>query len=124
MSDVSGQSEVYVRSFPEPSGPIQISVAGGSEPRWAFNGQEIFYRTGTHMMAAGIEVEPAFRVTKREPLFVDVYARVYDYQIQYDIDPRSGRFLLISGEERTRIIVVLNWLEEIRQRMAEQGGSQ
>ena len=120
VSDVSGRPEVYVRSFPEASGPIRISVAGGSEPTWALNGQEIFYRTETHMMAAGIEVEPVFRATKRDTLFADVYARVFNNQIQYDIDPRSGRFLLISGEEATQIVVVHNWFEELKAKVGNE----
>ena len=43
-SDVSGRSEIYVRSFPEPRGQVQISNGGGSRPHWRKDGGEILYR--------------------------------------------------------------------------------
>jgi Tol biopolymer transport system component len=40
----SGQSEIYVRPFPDvSSGRWQISTGGGTRPLWAPNGQELFY---------------------------------------------------------------------------------
>src|SRR5262249_2851799 len=41
-SNESGQDQVFVRSFPDGQHPIQISSAGGTEPRWRGDGQELF----------------------------------------------------------------------------------
>jgi serine/threonine-protein kinase len=44
VSDESGRAEVYVRPFPAvDQGRWLISTGGGSEPRWARNGRELFY---------------------------------------------------------------------------------
>ena len=42
-SDESGRREVYVSGLPGPSGKWQVSVAGGSQPRWRHDGREIFF---------------------------------------------------------------------------------
>ncbi len=33
-SDESGRSEIYITSFPKPTGKLQVSIAGGVTPRW------------------------------------------------------------------------------------------
>jgi serine/threonine-protein kinase len=37
--------EVYVRAFPDKGSRWLISNGGGTMPRWARNGRELFYRT-------------------------------------------------------------------------------
>ena len=44
-SDVSGKREIYVRSFPGPSGEWQISSGGGKSPKWSDDGTKIYYLT-------------------------------------------------------------------------------
>src|SRR5262249_10120496 len=39
VSDESGLNEVYVRPFPPRPGQWTVSTAGGTEPRWASNGE-------------------------------------------------------------------------------------
>ncbi|MCH7476389.1 MAG: PD40 domain-containing protein [Gemmatimonadetes bacterium] len=126
VSDESGQDEVYVRAFPEPTAQILVSVRGGSEPSWAPSGQELFYRTPNGMMAAAVQTAPVFRVTERELLFEDIYRTVGQLAApvsQYDVDPRSGRFLMIKTEQaagEAEIVVVVNWVEELRRRMGRE----
>jgi serine/threonine-protein kinase len=48
VTDASGASQVVVQPFPGPGGQVQVSVAGGSEPVWAPDGRQIFYRDGRH----------------------------------------------------------------------------
>ena len=43
-SDESGNLEVYVRSFPAGDGKWQVSTAGGRQPRWRSDHQELFYQ--------------------------------------------------------------------------------
>ncbi len=42
-SDESGRFEVYVRGFPSASSQWTISPAGGMQPEWRRDGQELFY---------------------------------------------------------------------------------
>ena len=78
----------------------------------------MFYRTASGMMAATVETETAFRVTGRTVLFQDDYQTVSINYAHYDVDPRSGRFLVLKGEQASmEIVVVANWFEELRRRM-------
>ncbi len=120
-SNESGRDQVYVRAFPEPAGQVQVSVNGGHSPRWAPGGDELFYRTADGLTAATVETETAFSVTGRTVLFEDVYQTVTTAYAHYDVDPRSGRFLMLKGEQVSgEIIVVANWFEELRRRMGNE----
>ena len=62
-SKESGQTEVYVRPFPDvEDGRWQISRDGGSEPVWALDGRELFFRGGnrSNMMVVAVDTESTF----------------------------------------------------------------
>ena len=60
-SDATGQSEVYVRPFPDvESGQWLVSTGGGSEPTWSRDGRELFYRSVNGMMTVPIRTDPTF----------------------------------------------------------------
>ena len=48
-SDESGQFEVYVDSFPTPGTRIRVTTAGGTEPRWRSDGNELYFRRGSEV---------------------------------------------------------------------------
>jgi serine/threonine-protein kinase len=117
-SDESGQREVYIRTFPDPSeGRWQVSVNGGQEPLWSRDGKELFYRSHGDNKIVSVEVktEPVFELGTRKILFDDVYVRRTDHP-NYDIHPDNDRFLMIKRNEleSTEIIIVLNWFEELK----------
>ena len=58
LSDESGRQEIYVRPFPGPGGKWQISSEGDTEPMWARNGRELFYRNGDKMMVTAVGTQP------------------------------------------------------------------
>ena len=121
VSDESGRYEIYVQPFPGPGGKWQISTAGGTQPLWARNGQELFYRNGPQMMVVGITAQPGFSAGNPKLLFEGQY--YYETALSsnnYDITPDGRRFVMImeGGEEGetllTQIHVVLNWFEELK----------
>jgi len=126
QSDLSGRSEVYVRSFPDPGGKMQISTEGGTQPMWARNGRELFYRDGDKMMAAAVETTPAFAAAKPRLLFEGHYETGLGLAAvaNYDVSPDGQRFLMIKASEQesaaTQLNVVLNWSDELR-RLAPAG---
>jgi WD40-like Beta Propeller Repeat len=64
-SNESGCYEIHLRSFPEPRGEWQILTAGGTQPRWRRDGQELFYvASDTRMMAAPIRPASAERTVE------------------------------------------------------------
>ena len=60
QSNASGRLEVYVTPFPQRGSQQQVSSAGGSQPRWAPNGKELFYvAPDSRLMSVSIDVEPS-----------------------------------------------------------------
>ncbi len=105
-----------MRPFPNvDDGKWQISRDGGTEPVWAPQGQELFYRNGQALMVVSIKTEPTFTQGSPAVLFTGNYLTGPATQ-QYDVTPDGQRFLMIRQElaERTQIHVVLNWFEELK----------
>jgi dipeptidyl aminopeptidase/acylaminoacyl peptidase len=96
QSDQTGHMEVYVRSYPEPGARVPISLQGGSEPAWAHNGRELFYRSGDSLMVASVTRSPAFAVTGRRRLFSGSFLSGGAFR-EYDVTPDDQRFVMISG---------------------------
>ena len=113
VSNYSGSDEVYVTSFPDPGGRIQVSIKGGTSPTWAPDGSTLYYFEGSKLIAVSIETEPQFRVVSREVLFEGDYVQ-YRWSRQYDIHPDGKRFILIKNPTRGNIEVVTNWFDELR----------
>jgi Tol biopolymer transport system component len=116
-SDESGRYEIYVQSYPGPGGRLQISTEGGTEPAWARNGRELFYRSGDKMMAVEIDTRSSFSAGKPKFLFQGLYQPTPILDANYDVAP-DGRFLMLkpSGDEQapTQVNLVLNWFEELK----------
>ncbi len=100
-------------------GPWQISTSGGTNPLWASNGRELFYRRGAALVAVPVQTEPSFTPATPEVLFEGPY--VLGPGRNYDVAPDGQRFLMTTaggGAEGTSapasIIVVQNWFEELR----------
>ena len=121
-TDESGRAEVYVRDFPGPGGRWQVSTAGGEEPHWSANGRELFYRNNDLFMAAGVDTRAAFQASTPALLFKGVYNIRTTTLLSFAVDPKGDRFLMIrpvnEEGEASRVHVVLNWFEELKQRMA------
>ncbi|MCR4340931.1 MAG: protein kinase [Gemmatimonadaceae bacterium] len=119
-SDESGRNEIYVRSFPEPGGKVQISLDGGMEARWSRSGTELFYRNGDRMMAARVVTAPAFSVQNRTELFRGSFTS-YAFHAQYDVTG-DGRFIMTQGPASSAaLVVVLNWFDQLRGKKASTG---
>jgi len=115
VSNESGRLEVYVRPFPGPGGRWQVSLDGGTEPVWAANGRELFYRNGAKMMAAAITLHPTFTVGARRELFEGNYLNDPVYR-SYDVTRDGRSFVLVrSPKPLGDFIVVLNWFDQLRE---------
>ena len=123
-SDRSGQRQVYVSSFPDPSemGRVVVSPGEGTEPRWARGTNELFYRSGNGLMTA-VQYEVTgglFDITDREALFP---ANVYLFEVgihSYDVFPDGQSFLMFrprSGAPYRRTHVIENWGSMVQERM-------
>jgi serine/threonine-protein kinase len=125
-SDESGRDEVYVERYPGSGERQQVSTDGGSEVAWAHSGRELFYAvtSGTviKMFAVDVSLDPAFRASKPRVLFEGRYQPTTPLR-SFDVTADGRHFLMTQNVEQspapllTHIVVVLNWTEELRQRV-------
>ena len=116
VSDESGRDEIYVQPYPGPGGKWPISTEGGTEPRWAADGRELFYRLGAKMMVVEVQSEPAFSSGRPQLVFEEPYLTDQFGTSNYDLSPNGQQFLMIKQEQQegASINVVLNWFEELK----------
>jgi eukaryotic-like serine/threonine-protein kinase len=124
ISDESGRYEVYVQPYPGSGGKWQISTEGGTEPVWNPKGGELFYRSGSKMMAVDIITQPNFSAGKPRMLFEGSYLFTPATMPYYDVSADGQRFLMIKPNEQSssssplnQLVVVHNWFEELKQRV-------
>ncbi|MDH3495219.1 MAG: protein kinase [Gemmatimonadota bacterium] len=120
QSDESGQFEVYVRPLTGRGAKVLVSQNGGSEPVWNPDGRELFYRgiatQGSPIMSATIRTSPEFQVLSRTTLFDAASYEQASPHANYDVSPDGRRFVMVHQGELSRIVVILNWIEEVRRR--------
>ena len=116
QSNESGRTEIYVQTFPDPSGKWQVSTAGGIDPSWRADGKEIFYRApDQNLMAVDVQMGETFQAGIPRPLFP---ARVPPgaNRNRYAATADGQRFLFVAPlgrESMTPTTVVLNWFAEL-----------
>ena len=118
-SDDTNRSEIYVQSFPNPAGKYQISVDGGTEPVWAKDGSQLFYRNEDKMMAVRITPKrDGLDAGTPTVLFEGHYAvsNVSGGDAWYDVSPDGQRFLMLRIEDppNSGILMVEKWTEELK----------
>jgi Tol biopolymer transport system component len=122
MSNESGQMEIHVRPFPEvDKGKWQISSGGGESPLWSPDGRELFYRNGDAVMGVPVNTKSTFSAGKPGILFRGPYWTGISESPAWDISPDGKRFLMMMRLQAPagprRINIVLNWTEELKQRV-------
>ena len=118
-SNESGQTEIYVQSFPPGGGKFRISTDGGVQPRWRRDGKELFYLAlDRKLMSVDVKTAPKFEFSSPRPLFATstVGGGGFNYVFRYDIAPDGNRFLVLNDAGKdpagnTFVSVVLNWAE-------------
>jgi serine/threonine-protein kinase len=121
-SNESGRQEVYVQAFPGLGNKVPISANGGSQPVWAADGKELFYRGEGNLMVVTVVPGETFAVTSPQPLFPDHYAVQTGTHTGYDVSKDGKRFLMIKSKapQLTNLNVAFNWFEEVK-RLAPEG---
>jgi eukaryotic-like serine/threonine-protein kinase len=124
-SDESGSREVYVRSFPDPSSKVQVSVSGGTEPVWSADGRRLYYRAGSLLLAARVTLAPSFSLIGRDTVLSNLMiAGTPFFGANYAVTRDGKRILaILPDRDDYQLVVSPNWLTELRRRVAESGGS-
>ena len=124
QSNESNQDEIYVRPFPSVGdGRWPISTGGGTQPLWAPNGRELFYRHGNSLLSVPVETTRTFSAGTPTTVFEGPYFSPPAGLAgrTYDVSRDGQRFLMIkdapAGDPNAAaasIVVVLNWTEELK----------
>ena len=121
-----GRDDVYIRPFPNVGAARwQVSTSGGTGPRWSNDGRELYYlstETGgaaLRLTLTAVPVQTGASVTFGAPVPIGV---VTSGARGYDVAP-DGRFLVVqpasaSGPTQPRIVVVRNWLDEVKSKLS------
>jgi serine/threonine-protein kinase len=114
-SEETGSWEIYVEPYPGPGPKTRISTQGGTQPIWAKDSNELYYRNGDKIMAVSLDTESELKVLDSKILFQGNYLFCLNCQT-YDIAP-DGRFLMLQDPIKPatpRINVILNWAEQLK----------
>lgn len=115
-SSDSGQSEIYVASFPAFAAKRKISSGGGRFPVWAKGGREILYRAADGaLMSVAIRTGGNLPAGAPQFLFKTTGSDLGRFSVTAD----GSRFLIneippIREGEKPDIMVVLNWSAGLR----------
>jgi serine/threonine-protein kinase len=117
-STESGRNEIYVQAFASGGGRLQVSNAGGAEPRWAADGRALYYVQADSLMRVPVEPGPTFSPGKPQALFGGLLPPVTDSGQTYAVAPKGERFLVLRPARENagppEVRVVLNWFDELR----------
>ncbi|MEO8563088.1 MAG: protein kinase [bacterium] len=94
-SDESGQSEVYIDSYPKSGQRATISSAGGVDPVWRGDGRELFYWRDGALLAVKLSATSRAGPPERVDETVLFHAQ-YDVGVStmYDVSPDGQRFVI------------------------------
>ena len=127
VSDLSGNSELYVQPYPGPGSRVLVANGGGA-PGWTADGRELFYVTqapsGTALQMMSVKVTTTsgvFSAGVPQKLFEGVYGSTTPAR-GWDVTGDGRRFLMIRGVQAppqppSQMILVQNFGEELKRRV-------
>jgi serine/threonine protein kinase/Tol biopolymer transport system component len=115
----SERFEIFVQSFPKSAGQWQVSVNGGTHPRWRADGKELYFIYNNRLMAATVRTSgSSFGYDTPVELFQTRFAiegtsaGASGGHPPYDVSSKDGRFLvnqLLETSTNAPISILLNW---------------
>jgi eukaryotic-like serine/threonine-protein kinase len=114
-SDETGQSEIYITSFPEGKGKWRVSATGAGFPAWSGNGKELFYKDLTDdFYVCPISTKGSAVVVGRpQHLF---HASTPGIGVSFDVSSDGKRLLVNHADEEMQapLHLVTNWPAELK----------
>ena len=113
-SDESGNSEIYVQSFPAARGRWTVSSVSApgraSFPSWRSDNRELFYLRGGQIIAVPVTGDAGFSFGTPKILFgVSVTSASADYSISKDGQQILTNELPPTDQSRIGARLILNW---------------
>jgi serine/threonine-protein kinase len=121
VSNVTGPLEVWVRPYPGPGGPWQISSGGGLAPIWSKAKPELFYGTlNQQIMVASYRINGGAFQHDPPRLWSKTRYLLRGPQRSFDLHPDGNRMALAVAPDvqesvkRDKLILVFNFFDELR----------
>lgn len=116
-SNESGRFEIYLTAFPTGGAKWEVSVNGGSTPKWRHDGKELFFLdTADNLMAVDVSASAKTIQTGTPHLLfhaVGLQGQLGPYAVTAD-----GKKFLINGgnvkEENQPFVLVQNWTAQLK----------
>jgi eukaryotic-like serine/threonine-protein kinase len=119
-SDETGNFEIYVQTFPARGGKWQVSTGGGRSPEWRRDGKELYFLSGTKLMAVDVNTAgPQFEMGTPKPLFEMQFGggTAVNPNAIYRPTADGQRFLVVTSAGQqgvSPVTMVTNWAAELR----------
>jgi len=122
-SNETGNSAVYLKSYPDLKGKWQVSNGSGLDPIWSPKGDKVFYLNPQNkLMSVSITTKPTLIIGNPQVLF-DVSDMLLQDALgaNYDISPDGKKFIFVLRNDQQKnhneINVVLNWKKELERKL-------
>ncbi|HEX7880980.1 MAG TPA: protein kinase [Candidatus Eisenbacteria bacterium] len=106
-SSESGQTEVYVQSFPTPGRKARVSTTGGRDPAWSRGGRELIYRSGSNLVSVDFDENGGLGSAAPQVLFAMPFGTLGGRA-----SADGNRFLIgvpARDGQRPEICLIQNW---------------
>jgi Tol biopolymer transport system component len=125
---------IFVEPFPPTGARYQLTNMGGRDPVWSPDGKELFFNTQIqnnlnegHLVSVDVRTQAGFTFGQQKPVSIPG-AILGGNGRNYDISPDGKQFIVVipppnaSSDSQARrtplqINVVLNWFDELKQRV-------
>lgn len=110
-SVAGGRNEVYVTSFPIAGDPERVSIAGGSDPQWRADGNELYFVSEDRVLMA-VEMSSGEPVDEPESLFrIEPEPYSIAFGSAYSPMPDGQSFLVNESidADPVRLMAMWNW---------------
>ena len=109
----SGERQVFVTTFPQPTGRWRISGNGGQDPQWRRDGKELYYVAADRsLVAVPVQTEGTFEAGSPDVLFRPSFdPQSVAFGAAYAPTLDGQRFLIIDHmrNDDPLLVVTLNW---------------
>ena len=127
VNNASGQ-QVFVQPFPTTGAKYQISNSGGRAPVWSRDGKQLFFHSPTPNRLFVMDIRADKGLTFGNPVALPIEDTIHPIQQRnYDVTPDGQRLVVVLPAQAAQgtanragslqVNVVLNWFEELAQRV-------
>jgi serine/threonine-protein kinase len=128
MSTFGRGLDVFIEPFPPTGAKYQVSEGGGRAPVWSRDGKQLIYHATTTNRLVVVDVRSGPGLTFGAPAPIPLDGTIHPLaQRNYDVTPDGSQFVVVLPVETTpseptrpaatQFNIVLNWTEELKQRV-------